>query len=146
MLSSSRQSSPSGRSDHSDQQFMRVVIVEDDVRMRSALGSILRGLGAKVLAEIADGQAALERLADKKAEHPDLILTDCQMPRLDGISLVRRLRARGDRTPVIMISGQHEPQIKAMALAAGVSLYLFKPLSTASLQRAIGQTLGGAAA
>ena len=122
---------------------MTIVIVEDHAQTRSALGVLLRGLGADVLAEAPDGQAALELLA---TQHPDLILTDCQMPRLDGIGLVRRLRARGDHTPVIMISGQHEPQIKAMAMAAGVSHYLFKPLSTASLQRAIGQTLGGAAA
>src|SRR3954463_14720347 len=119
MLSSS--SSQSHRQD-SDHSFMRVVIVEDDVQMRSALGLILRGFGAEVLAEIGDGLSALEVLA---SEHPDLILTDCQMPRLDGISLVRRLRARGDQTPVIMISGRHEPQIQAMAKAAGVNQYLF---------------------
>ena len=122
---------------------MRVVIVEDDVQMRAALGLILRGFGAEVLAEIGDGLAALELLA---GEHPDLILTDCQMPRLDGISLVRRLRARGDQTPVIMISGRHEPQVQAMALAAGVNQYLFKPLSTATLRQAIGQMIPGQAA
>ena len=122
---------------------MRVVIVEDDCAMRGALAVILRGLGAQVLAEMPDGQAALELLA---TQHPDLILTDCQMPRLDGISLVRRLRARGDRTPVIMISGQHEPQVRDSAIAAGVSQYLFKPLSTATLHQAIRQTLPGQAA
>ena len=111
--------------------------------MRNALGLILRGFGIEVLAEIGDGQAALDVLAN---EHPDLILTDCQMPRLDGISLVRRLRARGDDTPVIMISGRHEPQVRAMAIAAGVNQYLFKPLSTATLKQAIGQTLPGQAA
>ena len=122
---------------------MRVVIVEDDVQMRAALGLILRGFGAEVLAEIGDGLAALELLA---GEHPDLILTDCQMPRLDGISLVRRLRARGDQTPVIMISGRHEPQVQAMAKAAGVNQYLFKPLNTATLRQAIGQMIPGQAA
>ena|SRR5438034_9015001 len=117
---------------------MTIVIVEDHAQTRSALGVLLRGLGADVLAEAPDGQAALELLA---TQHPDLILTDCQMPRLDGIGLVRRLRARGDHTPVIMISGRHEPQIKELALAAGVSLYLFKPLSAATLERAIRQLL-----
>ena len=117
---------------------MTIVIVEDHAQTRSALGVLLRGLGADVLAEAPDGQAALELLA---TQHPDLILTDCQMPRLDGIGLVRRLRARGDHTPVIMISGRHEPQIKELALAAGVSLFLFKPLSAATLERAIRQLL-----
>src|SRR5205814_6571935 len=94
--------SPRRRSD----QFMRVVIVEDDVQMRAALALLVRGLGYEVLAEIPDGQAALELLASNhRADDTsvDLILTDCQMPRLDGITLVRRLRARGDHTPVIMI-------------------------------------------
>ena len=111
--------------------------------LRATLGLILRGLGAEVLAEIGDGQSALEWLT---SQQPDLILTDCQMPRLDGIGLVRRLRARGDRTPVIMISGQHEPQIKDLALAAGVNQYLFKPLSTRLLQVAIESTVPGWAA
>jgi CheY-like chemotaxis protein len=122
---------------------MTVLIVEDHEQTRTALSLLLRGLGATVLAEMPDGQAALDLLAD---QHPDLILTDCQMPRLDGISLVRRLRARGDRTPVIMISGQHEPRIAEMARAAGVSQFLLKPLAAATLQRAIGQILTGKAA
>src|SRR5215212_8552995 len=127
-------SMPSSSHRHSDRSFMRVVIVEDDVQMRSALGLILRGFGIEVLAEIGDGQEALELLVD---QHPDLILTDCQMPRLDGITLVRRLRARGDRTPVIMISGRHERQIQDMAIKAGVNQYLFKPLNAATLRQAI---------
>jgi two-component system response regulator MprA len=121
----------------------RVVIVEDDAQMRSALGLLVRGFGAEVLAEIGDGEAALDVLATRRT---DLILTDCQMPRLDGIALVRRLRARGDHTPVIMISGRHEQQVRDAAFAAGVSQYLFKPLSAAALRQAIGQTLTGRAA
>jgi CheY-like chemotaxis protein len=120
-----------------------VIVVEDDQQFRVALGLTLRRLGANVVAEIADGQAALEWLA---RQHPDLILTDCQMPRLDGIALVRRLRARGDYTPVIMISGQEEEQIRDTALAAGVSQYLAKPLSMPTLQAAIERTLPGWAA
>ena len=100
-------------------------------------------MGIEVLAQSCDGLEALDALADL---HPDVILTDCQMPRLDGISLVRRLRARGDRTPVIMISGQDEPQIRDTAIAAGVNQYLFKPLNTATLHQAIRQTLPGQAA
>jgi CheY-like chemotaxis protein len=122
---------------------MTILIVEDHEPTRSALGSLLRGLGADVLAEMPDGQAALELLATRQA---DLILTDCQMPRLDGIALVRRLRARGDRTPIIMISGQHDPQIKQLALAAGASLYLSKPISTPTLEHAIRRVVAHQAA
>ena len=119
---------------------MRVLVIEDDAQLRSVMGIFLRSLGAQVLAEIADGKAALEHLTSQQNDRPDLILTDCQMPRMDGISLVRHLRARGDRTPVIMISGQQDPRIVALAYAAGVDHYLPKPLTTDSLTMAIDQT------
>src|SRR4051812_768406 len=121
---------------------MRVLVVEDDDMLRHALGAYFRSMGAEVVAQSADGQDALKQLG---SVHPDLILTDCQMPRMDGISLVRQLRARGDRTPIIMLSGQTDPTVRELALKAGVSQYLSKPLSMPALNRAIGQTLGTAA-
>ena len=122
---------------------MRVVVVEDDLRLRSLLAVFFRSIGADVLAAPADGLEALELL---ESLHPDLIVTDCQMPRLDGISLVRRLRARGDRTPIIMMSGQTDPTIRNLALAAGANQYLTKPLNAGALNVAIVQTLRGTAA
>ena len=116
---------------------MRVLVVEDDLQLRVVLAVFCRALGAEVLGESADGVEALDAL---RSLRPDLILTDCQMPRMDGITLVRRLRARGDSTPVIMISGQLDPQVVARAYEAGVSHYLPKPLSPALLTSAIGQT------
>ena len=123
--------------------MLRVVVVEDDVQLRQALTASLRSMGIEVLAQSCDGLEALDALADL---HPDLILTDCQMPRLDGISLVRRLRQRGDDTPVIMISGQDDPQVRNLAMAAGVNQYLRKPLSVGSLNLALIQTFPGTAA
>ena len=127
--------------------MVRVIIVEDDAAFRAALGLTLRRMGADVLAEMPDGQAAFELLSRGPLRaNPDLILTDCQMPRLDGIALARRLRASGDRTPIIMISAQSEPQLIDIALAAGVSQYLPKPLSTPQLSAAIERTFPGWAA
>ena len=129
--------------------YMRVVVVEDDRLLRSVLATYCRSIGMQVVAEAQDGQAALELLTDAHhpaIEPPDLILTDCQMPRLDGISLVRQLRARGDDTPVIMLSGQQDARVIDTALAAGVNCFLPKPLSTASLQDALSQTFPGWAA
>jgi CheY-like chemotaxis protein len=121
---------------------MRIVVVEDDIALRQALGSFFKSIGVEVVAESGDGQEALDVLG---SVHPDLILTDCQMPRMDGISLVRHLRARGDETPVIMMSGQTDPHVRDMALRAGVSEYLTKPLSLPMLNRVIDQNLGHAA-
>src|SRR5687768_6853567 len=102
---------------------MRIVVVEDDENLRLALGAFFRSIGVDVIAQSGDGQEALDLLG---SVHADLILTDCQMPRMDGISLVRNLRARGDRTPVIMMSGQTDPTVREMAFRAGVSQYLSK--------------------
>ena len=121
---------------------MRIVVVEDDAALRQALGAFFKSMGVEVLAASEDGLEALHLLG---SIHPDLILTDCQMPKMDGISLVRHLRARGDYTPVIMMSGQTDPTVRRMALDAGVSQYLSKPLSLPLLNRVIGQTLGTAA-
>lgn len=124
-------------------------MVEDDRLFRSVLATYCRSIGMQVVAEIPDGQAALELLSDDSAdagEHPDLILTDCQMPRMDGISLVRHLRARGDGTPVIMLSGQQDSRVADLARAAGVNCFLPKPFSTQSLQDALTQTFPGWAA
>ena len=125
---------------HEENSGMRVLVIEDDAQLRQVMALFLRSLGAEVLAEIADGLAALEHLSADQNDPPDLILTDCQMPRMDGISLVRHLRARGDRTPVIMISGQQDPRVVELAYEAGVDQYLPKPLTPASLTMAIGRT------
>ena len=127
----------------SDDSEMRIVVVEDDAQLRTVLAVFLRGMGAQVVAQSADGQEALDALASLQ---PDLILTDCQMPRVDGISLVRALRARGDHTPVIMMSGLTDPAVRGLALAAGVNEFLTKPLSPGLLNLAIAQTLSGTAA
>jgi CheY-like chemotaxis protein len=119
-----------------DETIMRLVLAEDDLALRTVLCAFFRSTGMEILAAAADGQEALELLVDL---HPDLILTDCQMPRLDGIALVRALRVRGDRTPIIMMSGQNDPQIKSLAREAGVSHFLDKPLTLATLGRAIRQ-------
>jgi CheY-like chemotaxis protein len=132
-----------------DTSYVRVVVVEDDRLLRAVLATYCRSIGMQVVAEIPDGQAALELLSDESrdcSDQPDLILTDCQMPRMDGIALVRHLRARGDETPVIMLSGQQDARVADIALAAGVNCFLPKPLSTESLQDALAQTFPGWAA
>src|SRR3954465_7845559 len=123
---------------------MRVLLVDDDARMRQALARLLSGAGiAADVSDVGDGQEALDRLA---AETFDLVLTDCNMPRMDGVTLVSALRARGDRTPVIMISGQDDPSLVVRAIRAGVNNYVPKPIHPQNLFEKIWQTLGAARA
>src|SRR5215207_4677474 len=112
---------------------MRVMVVEDDVQLRQVVGLFLRSSGVQVVAETSDGAEALDLLARIDV---DVILTDLQMPRMDGIALVRQLRSRGDKTPVIMMSGRADPDLLAAARTAGVSYYLAKPVSAESLSSA----------
>ena len=117
-------------------------------RVESSPGASLRELARERpaeagSAEAVDGDDAIEQTLKHK---PDVVLMDVYMPRMDGISLVRHLRARGDHTPVIMISGQLDPRVVQLAYEAGVDHYLPKPLSATSLTTAIGQTFPGWAA
>jgi DNA-binding response OmpR family regulator len=118
---------------------MHALIIDDDARLRQVLTRLLRSGGFDTVDEAADGEEALRTLTNV---HPDLILTDCQMPRMDGIAFVRQLRARGDRTPVIMLSGQGDPHLVVTAVRAGVNNYLPKPIHPDVLFEKIEQTLG----
>jgi DNA-binding response OmpR family regulator len=118
---------------------MHVLLVDDDAGLRQVLGRLLHSSGFDTVAEAADGEEALTLLL---TVHPDLIVTDWQMPRLDGIAFVRKLRARGDQTPVIMLSGHGDPHVIVTAIKAGVNNYLHKPINPDILFEKIWQTLG----
>jgi two-component system chemotaxis response regulator CheY len=118
---------------------MRVLVIDDDARLRQVLARLLRGAGFDTIDEAADGEEAIGAMADFP---PDLIITDCQMPRMDGITFVRQLRARGNRTPVIMISGHGDPHAIVTAIKAGVNNYLPKPINPEALFEKIEQTMG----
>ena len=120
---------------------MRIMLVDDDARMRQALTRLLYLAGFDSVEEAGDGQEALDRLVSG-GEHVDLIITDCAMPRLDGVGFVSALRARGDRTPVIMVSGEHDPDLVIRAIRAGVNNYVAKPIHARGLVEKIWETVG----
>ena len=119
--------------------FMHVLVVDDDGRLRQVLARLLRNCGFDQVDEAADGEEALTAMNQL---HPDLIITDFQMPRMDGIAFVRQLRAGGNATPVIMLSGHDDPHTTVIAVKAGVSNYLPKPINPEVLIEKISQTLG----
>jgi CheY-like chemotaxis protein len=91
----------------------RLLVVDDDPLLRELHATVLRIYGYEV-ATAADGVDALEQLAE---EAFDLVLTDRQMPNLDGVSMVLALRSAGSVIPIIMFSGSlaHEPLPAAVA-------------------------------
>lgn len=104
---------------------MRLLLVDDEARLTNALS---RGLGADGFAVdvAADGQQALE-LA--QAVDYDAVLLDLMLPRLSGYDVLRRLRARGDWTPVLVLSAKDGEHDLADALDLGADDYLVKPFS-----------------
>jgi CheY-like chemotaxis protein len=107
--------------------------------MRQVLAKLLQSSGFDGVEEVSDGEEALAFLKDGRV---DIILTDCNMPRMDGITLVTTLRARGDQTPVIMLSGQDDPHFVVRAIRAGVNNYIPKPIHPENFFEKIWQTLG----
>lgn len=105
----------------------RILIVDDSAVMRSLLRTVLR-LEARydVVGTASDGNSALAAVGTL---HPDLILLDVEMPVMDGLETLRKLRERGHKIPVIMCSSltQRGARVTIEALASGASDYVAKP-------------------
>ncbi len=119
-----------------DNAVMRIVLVDDDHGMRRLLAQCLAARGFTIAGEASDGAAALELI---QRTTPDAVVTDCQMPRMDGLSMVRTLRASGERCGVLMLSSQQSAAVQTAARSAGVDEYLLKPPTGPALIGLIGQ-------
>lgn len=107
----------------------RILIVEDELPMRTALEDCLSGEGFRVITA-ADGERGLERALKEK---PDVILLDVMMPRLDGFAVCAELRRLGHNTPVLMLTAKGQVRDRVTGLDAGADDYLVKPFSTDEL-------------
>jgi two-component system response regulator MprA len=104
---------------------MRLLVVDDDPAIRQALELVL-GVSGFDVATAADGRAAMRTLA---AEGSDAVILDVLMPGLDGLEVCRRMRAAGDRTPVLMLTARAEVAERVAGLEAGADDYLAKPFA-----------------
>ena len=111
-----------------NQQFS-VVIAEDDPSVRKAVQRVLELEGYTVTA-VNDGQAALDTILVKT---PDAAVLDVMMPFLDGLSVCRELRHRGNRTPILLLTARHEVGDRVAGLDAGADDYLVKPFAVDEL-------------
>jgi two-component system response regulator MprA len=106
-----------------------VLIAEDDGEIRIALERILRYEGYNPVSA-SDGAAALEAV---KEHQPAAIILDVMMPFVDGLTVCRRLRSAGDRTPILMLTARHELSDRVAGLDAGADDYLAKPFELEEL-------------
>lgn len=112
---------------------LRILIVEDDLDTRNLLKVILRKLGFKNLSSTSDGEEAIEFMKKAYMEDKsiDLVLADWNMPKLDGISFLMKLRNSSDfkTIPFLMITADSDRTHVVEAINSGVSGYLIKPIT-----------------
>jgi two-component system response regulator MprA len=109
---------------------MKILVVDDEPAVRAALERAL-ALERYDVELAADGHEALEHLA---AAAPDAVVLDVAMPGIDGLEVCRRLRAAGDRTPVLMLTARDAVDDRVEGLDAGADDYLVKPFALRELQ------------
>jgi DNA-binding response OmpR family regulator len=107
----------------------RILIIEDELPMRTALGDLLAAEGHRILTA-ADGGSGLAQALTQK---PDLILLDVMMPRLDGFALAAEVRRVGHGAPILMLTAKSLVEDRVRGLDAGADDYLAKPFSAEEL-------------
>ncbi len=116
-----------------------ILAVDDSASMRQMVAFTLKGAGFNVI-EAADGQEAFEKAKGAKV---DLVLTDQNMPRMDGISLVKSLRGLPTyaSTPILILTTESSDEMKAKGKAAGATGWLVKPFDPNKLLDVINKVI-----
>ncbi|MCX6604957.1 MAG: response regulator [Acidobacteria bacterium] len=116
----------------------RILTVDDSSTMRQMVGLTLKTAGFEVL-EAADGVEALEKL--RQSPTVDLVLTDLNMPRMDGLELTRQIRAMasGRAVPIILLTTESSPEMKLRGKSAGATGWIVKPFQPNQLLEVIGK-------
>jgi two-component system chemotaxis response regulator CheY len=120
---------------------LKVLIVDDQYSVRQMTRLSLEEIGVKHVHEAEDGKGGLELAGTQPL---DLIISDYNMPEMDGIELLRGIRghATARRVPFILLTGRGDRELVVMAAKAGANNYLIKPFTAATLREKIEQVLG----
>ena len=110
-----------------------VLVVDDQMTMRSLVRTSLQQIGMRDIREAADGEAGLREIVTKPAH---LVISDFNMPNLDGLGLLRAIRAHPptSKTAFIMLTGRADRELVQRAVQFGVNNYLVKPFAVQQLK------------
>jgi DNA-binding response OmpR family regulator len=107
-------------------QMPRILLIDDDASLLDALSLAFEDAGHEVLTA-ADGLRGLESV---KGESPDAVVSDVNMPGLDGFALCKKLRESGNRVPLVLLTSRDDEIDEALGLELGADDYVAKPFST----------------
>ena len=110
-----------------------VLVVDDQLTMRALIRNALQQIGFKDIREAPDGEEALKNLLAKPA---NLVISDFNMPKMDGLALLRAVRSHPPirQTAFVMLTGRADRELVQRAVQFGVNNYLVKPFTTAQLK------------
>ncbi len=111
---------------------MNVLVVDDSGVMRKIIARSLGALGVNSIEEAGDGREALEVFGD--GSRFDLVITDWNMPEMNGLELSKQIRADGSKVPIMMVTTESEKDSVLKAIQAGVNDYLVKPFDNEMLK------------
>lgn len=120
--------------------MINIALVEDQLMVRQGLLQLIElDQEFKVVVEANNGAEALEKIAQVRANStsPDLIITDIQMPKMNGIRFIEALRAEGDQTPVLVLTTFNDHELLAQAIKVGCNGFLLKDAGLDKLCNAI---------
>ncbi|RZJ19708.1 MAG: response regulator [Brevundimonas sp.] len=120
---------------------IHTLIVDDQASMRALIRTSLQDLGFREFREAADGEIALREMIARPAH---LIISDFNMPNLDGLGLLRAVRAHPptSRAAFIMLTGRADRELVQRAVQFGVNNYLVKPFTVAQLKEKLETVFG----
>lgn len=117
----------------------RILIAEDEAHIRSLINLIVTTLGAEVVAEAADGELALSLY---RQHRPDMVILDINMPKLDGVEVLKQIMAINPRALVVMLTSLNALDVVKECIDAGAWNYLLKNTTAEELHAAIQATWG----
>jgi two-component system chemotaxis response regulator CheY len=117
---------------------MKILIVDNSITMRRIISNILKTAGYEDIVQAGDGNEALKNLKDV-----ELILTDWNMPGMDGLTFVKEIRSRSEfaKVPILMITTESTKDAVMEALKAGVNDYIVKPFTKSTLMGKLNSVL-----